>query len=100
MILSAALASPARQASTTRASRLGWTRSPINSIEEFGGVGCSGQTASWTHLWGKTQRLRFLDHICTVESVAQAVRHAVEECPLLRRLQPSGERRRQAAVSE
>ena len=33
MILSAALASPARQASTTRASRLGWTRSPINSIE-------------------------------------------------------------------
>jgi hypothetical protein len=27
------LASPARQASTTRASRLGWTKSPINSIE-------------------------------------------------------------------
>jgi hypothetical protein len=68
MILSAALASPARLASMNPASRRAWTRSPINSIEVRRG-GCSSQTASQTHLWGKTQRFRFLDHICTIERV-------------------------------
>src|ERR1700688_2978035 len=85
MILSAALASPARQASTTPASRLGWTRSPINSIEVPTGSVARVKPRARRTCGAKLSDSDFLIIYAPSRVSAQvvlAVRHAVEERPV------------------